>query len=62
MTQLLVLDIKCDRCGTKPDRRIYPKTRAKHLNDRDDEPVSTWFCQNCGKYHIITARAFKGAA
>ena len=58
---LLVLDIECPKCGTKPNRRIFPKTREKHVLDEDAEPVETWRCQHCGETNVITAAAYKTA-
>jgi hypothetical protein len=58
---LLTLDIRCTRCGAKPNTRIFPKTREKYLGEADDEPVETWGCR-CGEKILVTAKAYKGAA
>ena len=59
---LLVLAIKCSRCGTRPNKRIFPKTREKYLGDDDEEPIDTMRCTGCGEVYVITAKAYKGAA
>lgn len=58
---LLSLDIACERCGTKPNMRITPAQRDKHLRDPDSEVAGTWRCQQCGETHLLTAGVYKRA-
>ena len=58
---LLLLDFECNRCGTKPNLRIFSQTRERYLDADDSESVKTWRCGHCGEVHIITARAYKKA-
>ena len=62
---LLRLAVKCPSCGARPSNEIFPTTRDKYIEHwDDDEPVETVRCQrkNCGKFYVITAKAYKGAA
>lgn len=59
---LLRLAVECPRCKRPPNRRIFPRTREKHLQDLPDEPVDTHSCTGCGEVYVIPARAYQEAA
>lgn len=61
---LLHLDLRCDRCGTRPNLRFTQAEIERHADAPDDEIVGTWECQKkkCRKAHLVTAGAFKRAS
>ncbi len=59
---LLVLDIKCSRCGKRPGLRISSIEREKKMNEADDATILSYKCRHCGEVYVITAKAYKGAA
>ena len=59
---LLVLAIKCPRCGWKPALRISKVERSEKMATIDDQEVLSYKCRNCDAMYPITAKAYKGAA
>ena len=59
---LLLLDIKCPRCGKRPAVRISEGERAKKMGDADNETVMSYECRRCKEVYVVTAKAYKGAA
>ena len=58
---LLVLAIKCPRCGKRPAVRISESERERKMDEDDDETVMSYKCR-CGEVYVMTAKAYKGAA
>lgn len=61
ITPLLVPAVQCTKCGTRPNYRITPAQRVRHLRDQDDTLVGTWRCQRCGETNLVLAVAYKEA-
>lgn len=55
---LLVLDVECPRCGTKPNLRVLPSLLELIQDAEPDHQLGTWECQGCRKVTtpvVITA-------